>query len=861
MTVKRLDLSVGQRLMIGSLTVAILVAVLGIVLYRSVSRVSELRQAKLQVIAPRAAAARDLETAIFQQAIAFRNYAITRSSADLQAFRDSVNHLDERLDDLEAMPMSSEGRQLFNRILPLVAQHQASFEEFLAMSTEDRDVLRVQEVRISEHRHRVLSVVREFASRQAGKSVAADRSIDAAVDDLRTTVTVVILLILAASVMTSWLVSRSVRRPAARLVAAAEALGEGNFTPALTLRENRAPNGEPYRDELREAMHSFGVMAATLRLREDRLAAHSRLSGVLSTSLEPREVADLALRELTTHVGAEVGVVFLTGPDGQLQPVSDVGLDGELQPLSGGIPAQVAADRKTRIVRDIPADAPFRVRLGIDAVPPRTIVAAPMVVNDRVTGVIVLGSLRPLDDDSVAFVEDAAGQLGITLDNALAHVRIAALADELQEKNETLQGQNEELQAQGEELQAQNEELQAQSEELQTQADELQSQAEELRAQQAALARTNEALVAAETQKNHFLAVLGHELRNPLAAISGAESLLVQSDSGQGDEIRSRVHDVIRRQTGHLVRMVDDLLDIGRITSGKVELSRRPIDLASTVARCVSVIKEANNGARVIVETEEPIWIDGDETRIEQIVTNLLTNAQRYTPKEGIISVEVKRVDGDAVVQVRDTGVGIEPQLLPHVFDFFVQGTEGSKGGLGIGLSLVKRLAELHGGSVKAESEGRGRGATVTVRIPALSEAPVVVPHDPAASILPIRKSIVLVEDNPDLRQMMKLVLKRGGHVVAEASDGPAGVDAVRRVRPDVALIDLDLPGFDGCEVARQIRLDPALAGVRLIAVSGYGRPEDRERSLAAGFDEHLVKPVEMARLTNALLSLPDASF
>lgn len=834
------------------MVVVVLIAMLGAVVGMAVSRVSELRREKLQVIAPRANAAYELERAVYQQAIVFRNYALTMSPADLETFRHSVEQLSVKMQQVAALQKSQEGQSLFEEIVPIHADHQRSFEVFLSLARAgaDRDALRNQEATISSYRTRLLEKVHAFASVQGQQIEAADRAIDRAVGTVRITVIVLTLLLLAASVVTSWIVSRSVRRPAVALADAAEALRRGSYEPALSLHQNVAGQGAPFRDEVREAAHVFGRMAGTLKGREERLAAHSRLSAVLSTSLDPAEVATRGLREVTSYVGAEVGAIYLTDDSSSiLRVLATVALDPKMPALAvgDGIPGQAVADRRTVVIRGIPGETPFRVKLGFDDLPPRTVVASPMLLKDRVVGVIVCGALSDLSEDALAFVDEAAAQLAITLDNALAHSRIAALAVELQEANETLQAQSEELQAQGEELQAQNEELQSQTEELQAQAEELQIQQEDL-------ARTNAALLAAEAQKDRFLAVLGHELRNPLAAITGAAELL----DGGGDRQNggAAVHDVIKRQTAHLGRLLDDLLDVGRITTGKVVLSCRPLDLGGAVERAVAAVKgEATNGPAITIAIDEPVWVNADETRIEQIVANLLTNAVKYTPADGTITVRLSRESGSAVIRVSDTGIGIEPELLPRVFDFLVQGKfrpEG-KGGLGVGLTLVKNLVELHGGTVEAASEGAGRGTTITVRVPAMSEIPATLPIVDSRPNVSAR-SIVIVEDNPDIRQMMRILLGRAGHVVAEAEDGPDGVRIVTEVKPDVALIDLDLPGFDGCEVARQLRRNGATAGVRLIAVSGYGRPEDRDRAMAAGFDDHLVKPVDFDHLSAAVL-------
>jgi two-component system, sensor histidine kinase len=862
---KRRDLSIGQRMMAGSAIVALLVVGLGVAMALSVSRINALQREQIAVIAPRAAAAEELKTSLYRQAVAFRNYVITSSPEHLQAFRRSEAEVDRRIERIASLPAEGNGQSLFAEVQPVVAEHRQAFDAFLTLSRAgaDPETLRRAEADITAYRGALLEKVHLYAALQAQSRDDAAKLIAVAIADLRAALIVVTLLIFVALFVKSFLLGRSVREPAASLMAAAEAMRAGSFDAAIALRDDRPEHRRGFRDELREAARIFGRMAATLESREARLGAYSRLSAGLGTSLDPREVANHAVREVSEHVGAEIAAVYLADTSGAtLLPLATFALDGEPEVLSigEGIPGQAAADRATRVVRDIPFDTPFRVRLGFDQVPPRCVVATPMMLKDRVVGVLLFGAVRDLDEDAVAFIEQAAGQLAITLDNSLAHVRIAGLASELQEKNETLQAQNEEmqaqaeeLQAQGEELQSQNEELQAQAEELQSQADELHSQAEELRAQQSALARTNEALSRAEEQKNRFLAVLGHELRNPLAAISGAVALL---DGSGGEE--ARMHQVVRRQTAHLASLLDDLLDVGRITSGKIKIMRHALELGAAARHCVDLISSnaASGGPAIVVEVSEPVWIDADETRIEQIITNLLTNALKFTPASGSVSLQVCLESGEAVLRVSDTGIGIEPELLPRVFDFFVQGPGGpnGNGGLGVGLTLVKKLTELHGGSVEVESQGRGQGTTFTLRFPAVAAPAVVLPANAARSArLPIKRSIVVVEDNADVRQMIRLWLKKAGHEVAEAHDGPTGVEVVASAKPDVALIDLDLPGFDGCEVARRLRQDPGVKGVRLIAVSGYGRPEDRDRALDAGFDDHFVKPLDFERLTSVL--------
>ena len=359
---------------------------------------------------------------------------------------------------------------------------------------------------------------------------------------------------------------------------------------------------------------------------------------------------------------------------------------------------------------------------------------------------------------------------------------------------------------------------------------------------------------AANRAKDEFLAMLGHELRNPIASIVTAIHVLDRLTGG--DERAQRAREVIARQAGHLGRLVDDLLDVSRVTTGRIVLNRRPIDLGASVARSVSTLLAARgHERRDVAVTAEPVWVEGDETRLEQVITNLLGNALKYTPQHGPIQVEVRAEGDDAVLRVVDSGIGLPAALLPRVFDLFVQGERGierASGGLGVGLTLVRRLVELHGGHVRAESDGPGRGSVFTVRLPRVSPP---APDAPAVRDTPVSaRSVLVVEDNDDAREMLRYLLKLGGHEVHEAADGMAAVEAALDLRPDVAIVDVGLPGLDGYEVARRLRLAPGGDRFMLIALTGYGQPEDRARAAQAGFDAFLVKPVDLEQLQGALL-------
>ena len=358
---------------------------------------------------------------------------------------------------------------------------------------------------------------------------------------------------------------------------------------------------------------------------------------------------------------------------------------------------------------------------------------------------------------------------------------------------------------------------------------------------------------AASQAKDQFLAMLGHELRNPLGAITSAVTVLGQTASPEHDR---RAREVIAHQAEHLSRLVGDLLDVTRGALGKIELVRAPIDMVAAVRRCVATLESGDKLGRHVVTVEaQPAWVEADAARIEQIVMNLLSNALKFTPPGRGIRITVGIEQGDAVLRVADQGAGISAELLPSVFDLFVQGDldlDRRLGGLGVGLSLVRRLVELHGGRVEAASDGPGRGSVFTVRLPALAEAPQTPGKRSEPPAGAPRHRILVVEDNADNREMMRILLESAGHQVHDTGDGVSGVEAAVQLAPDTVLVDIGLPGIDGYEVARRIRAK-LRDRCRLIALSGYGQQKDRERAFDAGFDDHLLKPVDPARLLEEL--------
>ena len=369
-----------------------------------------------------------------------------------------------------------------------------------------------------------------------------------------------------------------------------------------------------------------------------------------------------------------------------------------------------------------------------------------------------------------------------------------------------------------------------------------------------------EALEAEGKQINEFLAMLGHELRNPLAPIRNA--VAVMGAKGTPDPTTAWARELIERQVGHLSRLVDDLLDVGRITSGKITLQRAQVDLADVVQRAVEAARPLHDQRRQTLEVDlgtEPQAVEGDATRLVQVVLNLLGNAAKYTPEGGHVWVRLRRQGNQAVLSVRDDGMGMTADLVPKVFDIFVQGgrsLDRSEGGLGIGLTLVRRLLDLHGGTITAVSSGPGHGSEFVVRLP-LAKGPVAEASGPspakAEKVRARRLRVLVVDDNADATESMALLLGLWGHDVTTAKDGAAAVAAARREHPQVVLLDIGLPGMDGYEVARRIRADAETKRAVLIAMTGYGQAEDRQRAHAAGFALHLVKPVEPDALRRAL--------
>ncbi len=372
--------------------------------------------------------------------------------------------------------------------------------------------------------------------------------------------------------------------------------------------------------------------------------------------------------------------------------------------------------------------------------------------------------------------------------------------------------------------------------------------------------RAETALREESARKDDFLAALSHELRNPLAPIRSSLSVVERVEPGR-EKARTAMA-IIQRQVEHLVRIVDDLLDVTRIARNMVRLQREPLELGGIVRRTMDDHLPEFEAREIALEDHidpEPLWAEADGTRLAQVIGNLLANALKFTPRGGRVEVSLRREGNQAVLSLRDNGVGIAPEMRARLFEPFIQAPQTldrSRGGLGLGLAMVKGLVELHEGTVDVTSGGPGRGCEFTVRLPLAAAAQAKASPAPPAPTRAGRR-VLLIDDTVDAADALRDLLTLYGHDVRVAYDGPSGIARVHDFHPEIVFCDIGLPGMDGYEVARAMRADDALRGTYLVALSGYARAEDRERSARAGFDWHLAKPPSTEELQRVVAERP----
>ena len=551
----------------------------------------------------------------------------------------------------------------------------------------------------------------------------------------------------------------------------------------------------------------LGAAIAERRTAERRRAADFSVTQALNESLALAAAAPRILTGIRENLLWDVGAIWIVDPAAGVLRCLEVGHDPRLAGSAFvavtrertfepgiGLPGRVWQSGQPLWISDVTRDANFPRVPAAAAHGLHAAFGFPIRLGDEVLGVIEFFSreIRPPDDDLLRMFATVGAQIGQFIDRRRAEDQRAGLLAELE------------------------------------------------RALQA---------------KDEFLAILGHELRNPLAPLRNAAAILAARAAD--DPAIERIQRIIERQVRHMVRLVDDLLDVSRITRGRVELRRERVAIADVVARAAEAARPLmeERGHELSVGLPlEPVAVDGDPIRLEQIVCNLLQNAARYTEGQGHIAARVAKEGGEAVIRVTDDGIGIAPDMLERVFELFVQGERprhGSAEGLGIGLTLVRNLVELHGGRVGARSDGPGRGSEFTVRLPLAEPAPPAAPEKPrpipAAGHLPqSARRVLVVDDNVDAAESLAVVLRDSGYDVATAHDGAEALAKAGENAFDFIFLDIALPyGLDGYEVARRMRGDQGLRDVTLIALTGFGQEEDRRRAVDAGFDHHLVKPVD----------------
>lgn len=833
--------SAARQLAVGfTCLILILVGLLGTVFHLH-SRVRQAEHAFVTEIKPRREQADHLQRAIMYVGLNLRSYLLRGTPSHKVRFRQAMEEARRATHGL--MTTGMDGEELSLRV-----------EEYLAKSLDAVErrahgpIPLSDEVELAGLREELVEEVRQLSHQQESRARSALQRMARLREQVWQGVLGASLLALLGFVTTGVSMARSLRRSTQELLSMATAVTGGDWRPALALVPPAGDRTPPPRSEMGRIARAFGVMAWHLERRERRLLAEGEIARLAASSLDPASFGEPSLRTVLEYLGTEVGVLYLWDEQAEaLVPAFCHAVESEERVLRGqGIPGQAAASRRTVVLRDIPRESAFRVKLGYDEAPPKCVVATPVIAHDHLFGVLLVASLRELEQEDFAFLERAASQLGVGLANAKAYRTTQTLLEEVRERSELIQAQNAQLQAQNEAIQAQSKQLRAQQEEIQAQNEALKQRAEELERQAQQLRVVSE-------RKTEFLGVLAHELRNPLAPIVNGLYLLGRAEV-EGEQ-RRRALSVLERQVEHLTKLVDDLLDVTRIARGKVSLDLRPLDLVALVRACVEDQRGAIEARGLQLRVELPqgeVLVKGDRTRLSQVVGNLLHNASKFTDAEGWIAVRLRAGSDEVELRVADSGIGIEPSLMAQLFTPFVQGNTQlarSSGGLGLGLALVRSLVDLHGGSVTAHSEGAGRGAEFTVKLPRLHVAGGSIQPGDDPQERPRSMQVLLIEDSQDAAETLRAVLELQGHRVAVAYSGADGLRLACELVPEVILCDLGLPVLSGYEVAARVRAEPRLANVLLVAVSGYASHSDRRRAVKAGFDHHLAKPLGLEQI------------
>lgn len=857
-------MSLGQRLLIAfAMLLAILAGFSALVqhAYRTAEHEHTVYRDQTE---PRVQRARTFERTVLYAAISLRNYLAFRDDHYRRLHEQNVAAAQTALRALEDVTRGSPDEAEVHAIRELLDAYLSDALVFASQTLAgERDATVEQQMALD--RERMLAHTRNLT---ASLEARTEHHIAAVGDTMRRNAERVALGTIAALILFGGLcliVVRSIRDPVRRLVAAVREWQRGDHRPALALAEATPDRGS--RDEVQTLMRAFGDAARAVDHRERRTSADAKICRGIASTLDVSEIAQAGLRDVVDHLGAAGALLYRwNDADARLHALAGFALSTASETLAEGegLPGQAAAQREPVLLEGVRDEDSLAVRLGYDTVVPSHAIALPLTSRDRLLGVLVVAAFKPFGRDARDFLESASTLLAVGMRNAFAHEHIVDLLAQMQERNARIQAQSEELQAQNEEIQAQHEELQAQNEEIQAQHEELQAQNEQLVELSESL-RTHAVEIAMEDRrKTDFLAVLAHELRNPMAPIMTSLAILRRT-SGHDERSEAALR-AIERQSAHLTRLIEDLLDITRISRGKIELQRQHTDLVALIAGCIDDYRDAIEAGGITLEAQlpdAPAIADIDPDRIVQAVGNLLHNAMKFTRSGGRITVSMQRHGDSMEIAIADTGDGIAAPLLAQLFQPFSQGPSGldrRNGGLGLGLALVKGLVEQHDGRVEGSSDGPGNGSRFAIHLP-LVEGPMIDvtrswdPHtqDDGAATPGARHRVLVVDDNLDAAETLRMALEWEGHSVQTVHNGLDVASAASEFRPDVVLCDIGLPGIDGYEVARRLRADPAYARTLLIALTGYASESDREATREAGFDVHLAKPLDFERLNQAL--------
>ena len=722
------DLSVGARLAIGfGFVLLLFLAAVATYLSGEAYQNQAVRKLTEQVM-PHADAANDIEKAYLRQSAALRSYVYSGEERYLSAYRLAGLTAQEATSRLNQLPKTPEGSAIFAQIPPLAAQYSQAADRAIALRQQGdaAEAQRVVEREAIPSLEQLTAKTEEYISLQQQRRNEAQAGMQAVSTETTRNSLSLMLAALLGGVGAAFFTTRSISSPVSALVQATQALAAGNYTAAIA--RAAAVRGEdsarPFRDEARELAAAFGEMTEDLQQREQRLAARARLTASLATSIDAQELSRAALQVMTEYADLHFGAVYVHDAEtGTLVRVGAYALGGEgnVVPVGEGILGQAAASRRSVLVQDIPADTPFRVRFGFDQVPPRAVLAEPLLGSERrLVGALLVGSLHSLSSDAIEFLRISAQQLGLSLQNALAHQRVQALAAELQDKNELLEAQNEELQAQAEEIQAQNEELRAQNEEIQAQNDELQRQGEQLAMQNEKLSAANQALQEAERRREEYIHIISHDLRNPLTAILGSAQL-IQRAPNPSPHVTRGVETIIH-SARRMNAMLADLVESARLESGQLSLRRERLDLRRFLLEFRERLAASPDaqGERIrVCLPEGSLAASVDATALDRILMNLLSNALKYSEPDTEVTLALQGREGEAVIAVSDRGRGISAAELPKLFQRYYRTQEARehRDGLGLGLYITRGLVQAHGGRIWVESEV-GKGSTFYFSLP-----------------------------------------------------------------------------------------------------------------------------------------------